>query len=69
MIVFLSYLLSQLGSILGWPDWVVNLSAFQLYGTPALSAVSWSGVVIMLVIVVAGFGAGAALMERREVTA
>ena len=62
MIVFLSYLLSQLGPILGWPDWVVNLSAFQLYGTPALSAVSWSGVVIMLVIVVTGFGAGAALM-------
>jgi ABC-2 type transport system permease protein len=69
IIVFLSYLLSQLGPILGWPDWVVNLSAFQLYGTPALTAVSWSGLVTMLIIVVAGFGASAALMERREVTA
>jgi len=69
IIVLLSYLLSELGPLLGWPDWVVNLSAFQLYGTPALSAVSWSGVATMLVIVVAGFGASAALMERREVTA
>jgi len=69
IIVFLSYLISELGPILSWPDWVAKLSAFQLYGTPALSAVSWSGVATMLVIVLAGFGASAALMERREVAA
>jgi len=69
IVVFLSYLLSELGPILGWPDWVLNLSAFQLYGTPALSGVSWSGLWTMLVIVLAGFGASAALMERREVAA
>jgi ABC-2 type transport system permease protein len=69
IIVFLSYLLSELGPLLGWPGWAVNLSAFQLYGTPALTGVNAGGLVTMVIIVVAGFGLGAALMERREVAA
>lgn len=66
LVAFASYLLDLLAPLLRWPAWVANLSVFKLYGTPALSAVDSAGLVAMLVIVLAGFGLGAALMERRE---
>jgi len=52
---------------MNWPGWVADLSVFQLYGTPLLTGVFWSGLWAMLAIVAAGFGAATLLMQRREV--
>jgi ABC-2 type transport system permease protein len=64
---FLSYLITEGGPLLKWPDWVMKLSVFSLYGTPLTSGVYWTGLWILLAITVLGFGAAAALMQRREV--
>lgn len=66
-IAFLSYLITEGGPLLKWPDWVLKLSAFSLYGTPLTSGVYWTGLWILLGITVFGFGAAAALMQRREI--
>src|SRR4029077_5098095 len=67
--VFLSYLMLQFGPIFNFPGWVQNLSAFKLYGQPLTDGVDLTGLAIMLAIVVAGFGASAAAMRRRDVGA
>ena len=64
---FLSYLITEGGPLLKWPDGVMKLSAFSLYGTPLTSGVYWTGLWILLAITVVGFGVAAALMQRREV--
>lgn len=64
---FLSYLVTEGGPLLKWPDWVMKLSAFSLYGTPLTSGVYWTGMWILLAVTVSGFAAAAALMQRREV--
>ena len=68
LLVFASYLDSGLGPVLGWPDWLLNLSVFQLYGTPLLSGIYWTGLWAMVAVVVVGFGAATLLMERRELS-
>ncbi len=68
-LAFLSYLVAQAGPLLKFPDWAMKLSIFSLYGTPLTSGIEWTGLWIMLAITVAGFGAGAVLMQRREVGA
>ena len=57
-----------LGPVLGWPDWLLTLSVFQLYGTPLLSGIYWTGLWAMVAVVVVGFGAATLLMERRELS-
>lgn len=69
MLAFLSYLVTQAGPLLKFPDWAMKLSVFSLYGTPLTSGIDWTGLSIMLAITVIGFGAGAILMQRREVGA
>ncbi len=64
---FLSYLLSQLGPLLKWPDWALKLSVFNLYGAPLTNGVDWTGLWIMSAITIAGFAGGAVLMQRRDV--
>jgi ABC-2 type transport system permease protein len=64
---FLSYLITQLGPLLRWPDWALKLSVFNLYGAPLTNGVDWTGLWIMLVITIGGFGVGALLMQRRDV--
>src|SRR5207245_5340836 len=64
---FLSYLITQLGPLLKWPDWALKLSVFTLYGTPLTSGVDWTGLWIMTAITLAGFGTAALLMQRRDV--
>jgi ABC-2 type transport system permease protein len=66
-LAFVSYLITEGGPLLKWPDWVMKLSAFSLYGTPLTNGVYWTGLWILLAITVLGFGAAAALMQRREV--
>jgi ABC-2 type transport system permease protein len=64
---FLSYLASQLGPLLKWPDWALKLSVFSLYGNPLTNGVYWTGLWIMAGITVIGFTAGTVLMQRRDV--
>ena len=64
---FLSYLITQLGPLLRWPDWALKLSVFNLYGAPLTNGVDWTGLWIMSTITIAGFAVGAILMQRRDV--
>jgi ABC-2 type transport system permease protein len=64
---FVSYLLTELGPFLKWPDWTLKLSVFALYGTPLTSGVDWTGLSIMSAITIGGFVVAAFLMQRRDV--
>jgi len=64
---FISYLITQLGPLLKWPDWALKLSLFNLYGTPLTSGVDWTGLWIMSAITIGGFAVGAILLQRRDV--
>ena len=64
---FVSYLLSELGPLLKWPDWALKLSVFSLYGAPLTNGVDWTGLWIMSAITIGGFALGAFLMQRRDV--
>jgi hypothetical protein len=50
-----------------WPDWVLDLSLLHLYGMPLTSGVFWTGLWVMLGIMVIGFGGATLAMSRREV--
>jgi ABC-2 type transport system permease protein len=65
-LVFLSYLIYDIGPLLQWPDWATKLSPFALYGTPLLTGVYWNGLYAMVAIVLGGFAAATYLMRRRE---
>jgi ABC-2 type transport system permease protein len=66
---FASYLTVQLGPIFKLPVWVQDVSAFKLYGQPLTAGVDQTGLVVMLVIVIAGLVASAMVMERRDIGA
>jgi len=67
LLTFAGFLLSELAPLLRWPDWVADLSVFPLYGTPLITGIFWSGLWATLAIVLVGFAAAVALMQRREV--
>jgi ABC-2 type transport system permease protein len=67
IVAFIGFLDYELVPLLKWPTWVSYLSSQFLYGTPYLTDVYWTGVWIMLGVIVAGFGGGMLLMQRREV--
>lgn len=48
---FASYLVSEVGPLLKWPEWVQNLSAFKLFGTPLETGVDRAGLATMLAII------------------
>ena len=66
---FVSYISSELGPLLKWPDWALRLSVFKLYGTPLTSGVDWTGLWIMVAVTIIGFGLATVLMQRRDVGA
>ena len=65
--VVAAYLVLQLAPFLGWPDWLLNLSVFNLYGNPIVSGIDRNGLLGVSAVAVAGFGAALLLMQRREV--
>ncbi len=67
MIAALGFYLPLLVPLFRWPDWVNDLSLFHLYGTPLTTGVYWTGLWIMLGIIVIGFGGATLAMSRREV--
>jgi ABC-2 type transport system permease protein len=66
---FASYLVSEVGPILKWPEWLQDLSAFKLFGTPMTSGVDRNGLLVMIAIVAVGFATSILLMQRRDVGA
>jgi ABC-2 type transport system permease protein len=66
-LAFLSYLVTQLGPLLRWPDWALKLSVFSLVGNPLTDGVYWNGLWGLLAIIVVGFGLAAVVMQRRDV--
>ncbi|HAC44551.1 MAG TPA: hypothetical protein DCF65_00640 [Chloroflexi bacterium] len=66
---FASYLTVELGPIFKLPVWAQDVSAFKLYGQPLTAGTDQTGLVIMLVIVIAGLMASALVMERRDIGA
>jgi polyether ionophore transport system permease protein len=66
---FASYLLNELGPLFHWPGWVLDLSAFHLYGQPLRQGVDSTGLAIMVLIVAVGFVASALMMEKRDIGA
>jgi ABC-2 type transport system permease protein len=66
---FASYLVSEVGPLFKWPEWIQNFSAFKLFGTPLSSGVDRAGLLTMVAIIVVGFGASILVMERRDVGA
>jgi ABC-2 type transport system permease protein len=68
-LAFASYLVDELGPLFRWPIWIQDLSAFKLFGTPLSTGVDRGGLVVMIVIILVGFGASILLMERRDVGA
>ncbi len=68
-VVFASYIITQLGPLMKWPDWVMRLSLLSLYGNPLSSGIDWTGLWILLTVCVGGFGLGAVLLRRRDVGA
>ena len=69
ILVFASYLTTQLAPIFRLPTWVQDASAFKLYGQPLTAGVDQTGLVIMIVIVMAGVVASTLVMERRDIGA
>ena len=62
-----SYLLYQLGPLLGWPAWALDLSVFKLYGNPLVSGIDGTGLAAVAAVAVAGLAAALLLVQRREV--
>jgi ABC-2 type transport system permease protein len=62
-----SFYLPLLAPLFRWPGWALDLSLFHLYGTPLTTGVYWTGLWVMVAIVVVGFGGAMAAMRVREV--
>jgi ABC-2 type transport system permease protein len=62
-----AYLITQLGPLLGWPAWAIDLSVIRYYGDPLVSGIDWTGFWIMTAVAAAGFALALGAMQRREV--
>jgi ABC-type transport system involved in multi-copper enzyme maturation permease subunit len=47
-----SFLVELVGAIFSWPDWVVQLSIFERYGSPFTKGFDWLNVVGLLAVAV-----------------
>jgi ABC-2 type transport system permease protein len=66
---FASYLDTELGPIFKLPQWLQDLSAFKLFGTPLLTGVDGRNLTLLLLLAAAGLGSSILLMQRRDVGA
>ena len=66
---FASYLDIELGPIFKLPTWLLDLSAFRLFGTPLLTGVDGRNLALLLLFALAGVGSSILLMQRRDVGA
>ena len=66
---FASYLDTELGTIYKFPVWLLDLSAFKLFGTPLLNGVNGRNLALMLLLALAGIGSSILAIQRRDVGA
>ena len=66
-VAFTSYLITVASPLLRWPDLIMKISVFSLYGMPLTNGVYWVGLWIMLGISASGFGVATVLMHGRDV--
>ena len=64
---FFSYVVTEVGPFLRWSEWIQDVSAFKLFGTPLASGIDRAGLLTMVAIVVIGFGASILVIQRRDV--
>jgi ABC-2 type transport system permease protein len=64
-----SYLDDQIGSPLGLPRWVQDISPFRLVGAPLASGIDARSVALMLLLALVGLGSSILAMQRRDVGA
>ena len=57
------------GPLLRWPDWVLYLSVFTLFGTPVVDGTYWPGMWALAGVIVAGFGVALRNIQVRDVGA
>ncbi len=62
-----SAMLLQVGHLYNLPDWIIRLSAFQLYGVPLTLGVDRKGLVVLVAVSLVGFGLTVLTMQRRDV--
>jgi len=65
-VAVISYFLQQFYAIFDWPDWVGQLSIYQLYGMP-LSKDGWPGIITLVAVGVAGTAIALLSMRRRNI--
>ncbi|HEV2125074.1 MAG TPA: hypothetical protein VGW38_20180, partial [Chloroflexota bacterium] len=66
-VALVSYFVQQFGRLFRWPEWIMGLSLFELYGTPLTAGVYWTGLWLLLGITAAGFAVGIVSMRWREI--
>jgi ABC-2 type transport system permease protein len=62
-----SFLLLEFGVIFGWPNWLVGLSVFGLYGAPLASGVDWAGAGALSAVSLAGLTGAVLALNRRDI--
>jgi len=51
-----SFLVELVGAVFIWPDWVVQLSIFERYGSPFTKGLAWLNVLGLLAVAVVALG-------------
>ena len=64
-----SYFVQQFVPLFGWPDWVANLSLYNLYGMPMTGEISWGGVAGLVGVGAVATAGSLVALRRRDVGA
>lgn len=68
-VAFLGYLDVDVGPLLDWPSWVLDLSPFKLFGTPLVTGLDGRNLAILIAISLACLGSSILAMQRRDIGA
>jgi ABC-2 type transport system permease protein len=61
------YFIQEVTPLYGWPDWLMNVSLFRLYGNPLVGAVDPEKVTALSAVALGGFVGASLLMRARDV--
>jgi ABC-2 type transport system permease protein len=67
VVAITSFFILQIGPWLRWPDWIINLSVFNLYGSPVVDGTYWPGMAALTAITIAGFGIALRNIQVRDI--